>query len=730
MATMEYTCHAPTEQRWYKFKATRSHAEGPLHIVIEHENIGARKLAERQIRLQARLLASVEQAVIVTDLHGDIIYWNPFAEQLYGWSANEVLRRNIVDVTPAQPTQGKALQILSRLKAGESWSGEFLVRHRSGRIIPIHVTDSPLRDEDNQLIGIIGISTDMTEQKKTEQALRLSAMVYQAIGEAIMVVNIDGRIAAINPAFMQLTGYAETEVVGQYADVLKPDHDSHFFSDEIQQSLGKIGYWSGSIWIRHKGGDLSREWLRIDTIYDKHGADKLHVCMFSRITDQKRAKEMIWQQANFDALTGLPNRSMFHDRLEHEIQKAARTGQRLALMFIDLDQFKEVNDTLGHDIGDILLKEAAARLSACVRRIDTVARFGGDEFTVILGELEDTDIVERAARDIVQTLAEPFQVAQNRIHVSGSIGITLFPEDATDADALLKNADQAMYAAKNQGRNQFHYFTHRMQHAALARMRMINDLRDALTGHQFEVMYQPIVELATGAIHKAEALIRWRHPVRGPISPVEFIPVAEQTGMIMAIGEWVYHQALHQAKYWRTSIDPQFKVSVNMSPVQLRNPGIRSGAWFDQHHTSPQAPDQLDAAVIVEITEGLLLETSDIVTEKLQLFRDTGIQLSIDDFGTGYSALSYLRKFHVDYLKIDQTFVRKLSVDSDDLAMCEAIIVLAHKLGIQVIAEGIETRDQRDLLAEVGCDYGQGYLFSHPLSADDMGRVLRAGGLS
>ena len=618
---------------------------------------------------------------------------------------------------------------MERLQRGESWSGEFEVRRRDGALLQVRITNSPMRDERNHLIGIIGISSDITEHKQALKALGLSDMVYQAIGEAILVARVDGAIVAINPAFTRMTGHLEADTVGGSVELLAPPGASQFFPYEAQPLLGKTGHWAGSIPCRRKNGAVAQDWLRIDTIYDEAGRDKLRVCMFSPITDQKRAKETIWQQANFDTLTGLPNRSMFRDRLEHEIQLAARDKRQLALMFLDLDQFKEVNDTLGHDIGDCLLKQAAERLVQCVRGIDTVARIGGDEFTVILGHLVDTAIVERVSRDIVRTLSEPFQVAQNTIYVSASIGITLFPEDAGDADALIKNADQAMYAAKNAGRNQFHYFTHRMQHEAQVRMRLVNDLRDALARGQFELVYQPIVDLASGAIHKAEALLRWRHPVRGTVAPAEFIAIAEQTGMIGAIGEWVYDQAAQQAELWRSTIDPAFQISVNVSPVQLRKRGSGSAPLSEQlladraraarpNHHREEPP------VIVEITEGVLLENSDAVSRQLQLLQDAGIELAIDDFGTGYSALAYLRRFHVDYLKIDQTFVTKMTENSDDLSMCEAIIVMAHKLGIKVIAEGIEQQLQRDLLACAGCDFGQGFLFARPITAQMMGSLL------
>jgi diguanylate cyclase (GGDEF)-like protein len=415
---------------------------------------------------------------------------------------------------------------------------------------------------------------------------------------------------------------------------------------------------------------------------------------------------------------------MFHDRLEQEIKKAQRSGLAMALLFLDLDRFKEVNDTLGHDMGDLLLKDAARRLGRCVRETDTVARLGGDEFTVILGELQDTDCVERIAQEVLWKLAQPFRLGGELAYVSASVGITLYPADAKSVDALIKNADQAMYAAKSQGRNRYSYFTPSMQEAAQARMRLANDLRGALAGGQFSLAYQPIVELATGGIHKAEALIRWQHPERGAVGPAEFIPIAEDTGMIVDIGNWMFREAALQAARWRAARDAEFQVSVNKSPAQFRDAGKAHATWFD-YLRELGLPG---SAIVVEITEGLLLDASAAVTGQLLEFRDAGLQVAIDDFGAGYSSLSYLRKFDIDYLKIDQSFVRNLEPVSEDLVLCEAIIAMAHKLGIKVIAEGVETAGQRDLLAAAGCDYAQGYLFSRPVPAGEFEKFFEAGG--
>lgn len=443
------------------------------------------------------------------------------------------------------------------------------------------------------------------------------------------------------------------------------------------------------------------------------------IALDNEIAERKQIEGMMWKQANFDTLTNLPNRRMFHDRLEQETKKSHRTGQLLALMLIDLDRFKEVNDTLGHDKGDVLLVEAAKRISECVRESDTVARLGGDEFTIILSELEDVHSIERVVQDIIGRLAQPFALGAEKAFISASVGISLYPNDTEDTETLLKNVDQAMYVAKNAGRNRFSYFTPSMQEEAQNRLRLTNDMRSALAGEQFHVYYQPIVELASGKIFKAEALLRWQHPVRGMIGPMEFIPLAEESGLIIPIGDWVFKQAVQQVKLWRSKYHKSFQISVNKSPLQMSHDDS-DDSWpnYLEQHGIP------GRAIAVEITEGLLLNAEPGINKKLLQFRDAGIKVAIDDFGTGYSSLSYLKKFDIDYLKIDQSFIRQLGEDANDLALCEAIIVMAHKLGLKVVAEGVETILQRDLLLESGCDYAQGYLFSKPVPPAEFEKLL------
>ncbi|HWU35160.1 MAG TPA: EAL domain-containing protein [Methylovorus sp.] len=463
--------------------------------------------------------------------------------------------------------------------------------------------------------------------------------------------------------------------------------------------------------------DGSWKWILARGMVVDWAADGRPLRMVGTHTDISRLKEsenLVWKQANFDQLTELPNRRMFYDRLAQEIKKSNRLNLPLALLFLDLDHFKEVNDTLGHDKGDQLLQEAARRINQCVRNTDTVARLGGDEFIVILSELDDLNSIGRIAQDILGKLSTSFKLGEDIAFVSASMGITLYPTDASSIDDLLKNVDQAMYSAKASGRNRISYFTPSMQQAAHQKMLITNDLRMALQQHQLQVHYQPIIHLASGTIQKAEALLRWQHPQRGMVSPAEFIPIAEETGLIMEIGDWVFEQSMLQVKKWQQQRGAHFQISVNKSPVQFKNDSSTHDHWLDYM----KQLGLVGQSLVVEITEGLLLDTSQNVTKKLLAFRDAGIQVALDDFGTGYSSLAYLRRFDIDYIKIDQSFVRNISTQPDDLALCESIIAMAHKLGLNVIAEGIETEEQCALLKAAGCDYGQGYWFSPAVPAE------------
>jgi diguanylate cyclase (GGDEF)-like protein/PAS domain S-box-containing protein len=535
--------------------------------------------------------------------------------------------------------------------------------------------------------------------------------------------NTDFEFEYWNKAAEGIFGFTEDEVIGRHVTERILPQEAREAVDVIWRDLlaNKGGERSTNENITKDGRTILCEWYNTPLL-NQDGKVVGVSSLVDDITERRQSEKMIWEQANFDSLTGLPNRDMFHNRLEQEIVKSKRADLSLALLLVDLDEFKEVNDTLGHDVGDLLLKEAARRIKACVRDSDTVARLGGDEFTIIVSELNATNEADDIVEKIIASLAEEFPIGEEVIHISGSIGITLFPKDATDIDALIKGADQAMYTAKHNGRNCYSYFTQSLQDAAQKRLRLTNDLRGALDANQLEVYYQPIIDLKTGYIYKAEALLRWSHPKRGMVDPLDFIPLAEKTGLINIIGNWVFKESAQQAKHWSNKFGKDFQVSVNVSPVQLKvENNVFAKEWLDYLDESAFSGQNM----IVEITESMLLNVESRVIDKLLRLRDAGIQVAIDDFGVGYSSLSYLKKFDIDYLKIDQSFVHNLETDSNDIAFSEAIVVMAHKLDLKVIAEGVESEGQEKLLIGAGCDYAQGFLYSKPVPSDELEALLQ-----
>jgi diguanylate cyclase (GGDEF)-like protein/PAS domain S-box-containing protein len=585
----------------------------------------------------------------------------------------------------------------------------------------VHDRTEALESANNQL------AQDIAERKRIEADLRASNeklnSLYELSPIGIALTDMQGRYIEFNEAFRRICDYTRDELNGLDYWALTPKEYAEQEALQLE-SLNRRGSYGPyeKEYIRKDGRRIP---LRLNGALVTGSDGQQYIwSTVEDITDRKRTEEVMYRLAHYDALTSLPNRTLFLDRLGQDIKKSNRSGHALALLYIDLDQFKEVNDTLGHHVGDALLLDAARRITTCVRDSDTVARLGGDEFTVILPDLVDAvadSRIERVTQALIHALTEPFHIGGETIHISASIGITVYPADADGAESLLKNADQAMYAAKNGGRNRFSYFTHTLQEKALAKSQLLRDLRNALAAGQFGVHFQPIVDLATGRIFKAEALIRWLHPERGMVSPAEFIPLAEESGLINEIGDWVFRESARWVKRWNARCPEglNFNVSVNKSPVQFIS-GIFQDDWL--HYLKElDLPGQ---CITIEITEGLLLNANAGVTDTLLRFRDAGIQVSIDDFGTGYSALSYLKKFDIDYLKIDQSFVRNLETDASDLALAEAIIVMGHKLGLKVIAEGVETGAQREILLRAGCDYAQGHFFSPPIPPEEFDQLL------
>jgi diguanylate cyclase (GGDEF)-like protein/PAS domain S-box-containing protein len=558
----------------------------------------------------------------------------------------------------------------------------------------------------------------LTQIEWRDAKLRQSDEALSQTQEAIALLDEQLEYQYINPAFVVLFGYELGELADKTVSLFPEGHDST--RNTIFTIAKEKGSYRAELTVQTKTGQLLPISMHVSPIRDNAGEITGYVSVSSDISEKKKAEKLILKQANYDLLTSLPNRHMFQQRLEHEVNQSQETGQPFALMFLDLDNFKEVNDIAGHETGDILLKEVGKRLVDCLRANDTVdregtiARLGGDEFTILLSRFQSDKEVGAVAQRILTVLAKPFQIGDHIVNISVSIGVTLYPKDAVDAETLIRNADQTMYVAKNKGRNTYSFFNPWIQEASAKRREMIHDLRIAIKEEQFKVVYQPIVDLTTNKIHKAEALLRWHHPEHGIVSPSDFIPVAESTGMIVDIGDWVFYHVADQLKEWRTSIDSSFQISINKSPVQFYDKTNKHKKWFD-YLNELEIPG---SSLVVEITEGLMLDQKPEVSEKLLAFRDGGVQVAVDDFGTGYSSLAYLKKFDVDYIKIDQSFVRNLSPFSEDMVLCEAIIVMAHKLGLKVIAEGIETIEQRDLLFAIGCDFGQGYLFSKPAAPE------------
>ncbi len=559
----------------------------------------------------------------------------------------------------------------------------------------------------------------VAELNQQQYDLKVADIVYKNSSEAIMITNNKNEIITINPALSNITGYSQSELVGKSPKIFSSGKQSPQFYQLMWEKINQTGVWQGEIFNTKKNGTHYTEWLSIVTVYDDFGKVFRRISLFSDMTEKKEKDAQILKQVNYDDLTNLPNRRMFIDRLAQEIKTPHVQNKEIVLIFIGLNGLQNINSTKGHIYGDALLIEAGKRITQCVREVDTVARFGGDKFTILFANLTDNYNVKDIIQKVLLALSKPFNLFNTFVEISVNLGVSTYPNDANTSLELLKNADQAMYFAKNFGGNQYCYYTPSMQDQSLNNLELINDLRKAISLNQLDVFYQPIVELQTGIIRKAEALLRWKHPVRGMVSPAEFIPLAEESGLIGGIGDWVFKQTVQYIKKCKEQLGLNIQISVNSSPVQFRDT-VGQLDWLvylTEHQLSGEN-------IVIEITEGLLLNNNKSTMKRLSQLRTSGIKLSMDDFGTGYSSLSYLKKFDFDYLKIDQTFTKNLVLGKEDLIISEAIITTAQKLGLKVIAEGIETEEQMKLLLDLGCDYGQGYYFSKPVPGDEFLQLI------
>ncbi|CAM2140821.1 diguanylate cyclase [Pararobbsia alpina] len=584
----------------------------------------------------------------------------------------------------------------------------------------------PLKDANGETIGVLGSYTDVTDRKRTDQALRIQSRAVDASVNAILITShVDGQnlIEYVNPAFRRITGYETHEVIGKDCRFLQRDDNNQEGLVALRSSMRANREVSAVLRNYRKDGALFWNQLYIAPVPDADGTITHHVGVINDVTELIRYQEQLEYQANYDALTHLPNRNLLRDRLSQALNRAQRGSGRVAVVFLDLDGFKNVNDSLGHSVGDKLLTVIAGRLAGCVRASDTVARHGGDEFVVVLTDPEDERALNTWAERVRHAINEAVWVDGHEFYVGCSLGASMFPQDGDDAETLLKKADLAMYRAKDLGRNRFQFYQPEMNESVGTRLNLERRLRRALRDQEFVLHYQPQIDIATSRIVGLEALVRWQDPDAGLIMPSEFIPVAEESGLIEAIGEWVLREACRQNKAWQDEGLPPARVSVNLSARQFHRTDIRQVVMSVLEETG-LAPEYLE----IELTESVIMTNAEEAAAMLNSLHDLGINLAIDDFGTGYSSLSYLKRFPVDRLKIDRSFVSDIGVSNDDETIITAIITLAHSLNLQVIAEGVETASQLRFLLARGCNEIQGYLFSEPVENTSIPELLEADG--
>jgi len=716
------------DYRWVETSAhlMRDAAGRPQHMIGTNADVTEQR--EMELRLEQLMSALHESEahfrrffdeakavmLLIDPADGRILDANPAASAFYGYAREELLALHITDIN--QMTQEDvAAEMAQALAAGREQS---ILPHRlkNGEVRTVEVYSSPYQ-YDHHLV-IYAIVHDISERVKAERGLREAATVFEASSEAIMVTDNSGVIRRINQAFTQMTGYTQADAIGQTPRLLKSDRHDEAFYKSMWERLMAQGRWEGELWNRRKNGEVFPVWQIISTVRDEQGRGVGYVSLFIDITQKKRDEDEIAYRANYDALTGLPNRNLLAERLNQALKQARREGSRVAVMFIDLDFFKQVNDTLGHAVGDRLLQLVAERMRMCVRETDTIARLGGDEFVILLMDIDAIAPAGIVAEKLIAQMVEPFTIEGNELHIGASIGITIFPDDGRDVDTLFRNADLAMYRAKTMGRNNAQFFEPALTTAALDRRALENDLRGALSRHEFRLHFLPLVDLASSKIMGVEALLRWQHPQRGLLEPGNFVPLAEETGLIREIGNWALEEACRQLAGWEAAghhLTLALNVSIRQLPEALAVKNILAVLY--KYGLAPQQ-------IVLEITESILLAESPAIQQWFIDAGAAGLHLAIDDFGTGYSSLAYLKRFPVRHVKIDKTFVRDMTADAGNRALVEAILAMAHSLGLSVVAEGVENVGQASLLQARACELAQGYLYSQPLPADELLTLL------
>lgn len=650
-----------------------------------------------------------------------VVFMSAGAGEVFGRPVDELIGSDFLEFVAPEERVSLMEVIRPKALAGEPFRRvETTVMRPDGGRRVLQYSGTPVVGADGRRTGSYrGLVIDVTRQYRDQENLRLAEKVFDHSAQGIMITDAATRIVAVNPAFTEITGYSTEEAVGATPGKFSSGRHEPAFYQTMWRTLLDTGAWAGEIWDRRKNGEIYPKWLTINAVEDPDTRSVTHyVGIFSDITEQKQNEARITHLAYRDPLTGLANRFSLHGQLAQSLAEARRNAGRLAVMFIDLDRFKVINDSLGHDVGDQLLVTVARRLRGLLRESDLVARLGGDEFVIVLPGIAGPEDAARVAEKVVAAVGEPLTLAGHSLRTSPSIGIGIYPEDGQDADTLLKNADAAMYHAKRHGRNNFRFFTADMNAAATERLLLETQLHHALEREEFVLMYQPQIDIASGGVVGVEALVRWRHPERGLIAPDQFIPIAEDTGLIVPLGAWVLDEACRQLVTWGEAASG-LRVAVNLSVHQFRDTQLVERVAMTLARTGLAA-----SRLELEITESAVMDNPEQAVETLHALAGQGVKLAIDDFGTGYSSLGYLKRLPTGRLKIDRSFVMDLEHDLNDFAITNAVIALARSLGLAVTAEGIETPVQLEMLRKAGCDEGQGYLISRPLRAEDLHAFL------
>jgi len=698
-------------------------SQSPSGIIVTLRDITRRRLAQQRLQKSEASLARAQQMAQLgnweLELATEKLSCSDEVFRIYGIHRREVTLDDFLQAVHRDDRDHVQGVLESVQEASDPLRFEHRIVQPGGAVRTVLQLGEVVRGRDGEVASLVGAVQDITERRRSEEQNRLLARVFENTIEGIMLTDAEGVILMVNPAFTSITGYSEGEAKGQTPALLSSGRHSPEFFQHLWKTLEDQRNWQGEIWNRRKDGQSYPAWLTITALQDPQGAVTHYVGVFHDITEIKRSEEKITHQAYHDALTGLPNRLLFNDRLKVALAHAQRKQLGLGVMFMDLDNFKNINDSLGHAVGDRLLQSVARRLSRWVREEDTVARLGGDEFIMLLQGIEDPDYSVHVAQRILESVAEPFRVGDQELFVTASIGITLFPHDGRDLETLVSNADMAMYRAKESGRNSYKLFTPAMNAQVVQRMAMERALRKALERREFRVYYQPKVDLETGGVVGVEALLRWMRPSVGLVGPDEFIPVAEDTGLIVPIGQWVLETACARAKLWHNQGHTDLQMAVNLSPRQFQQRNLVSMVKGILAETG------LDPRCLeLEITESVIMHSVEEAIVTLQELSELGVQLALDDFGRGYSSLYYLKRFPMNALKIDRSFVSDIAVDPDDASIVNTIISMSRSLKLKVVAEGVETSAQLDFLRQHQCDQMQGFLFSQPIPGQEITELL------